>query len=160
MGVGKTTFGKKLANKLSYTFVDTDQLIEQKEGMEIHEIFKTKGETYFRTLEAELINNLDLTKPLVVSTGGGLPCFNNLIDVLLLKGKVIHLDIPVKVMVNRLMNAKTKRPLIEGKSEEQLESFISHTLAYRNQFYQQANYTFDTRDVSSKKLDEFVKTLV
>lgn len=76
MGSGKTTLGKKLANKLGYAFFDLDELIEEQEKLSISEIFSKQGENYFRTVEQKILHKKLITnQPLVLSVGGGTPCF-------------------------------------------------------------------------------------
>ncbi|GAG82863.1 unnamed protein product [marine sediment metagenome] len=80
MGSGKSTTGKQLAKRLGYTFVDTDNLIVERLGMSVNEIFDRLGEKTFRKNETRLLNELILKNNLVVSTGGGLPCYGNNMD--------------------------------------------------------------------------------
>ena len=72
MGTGKTTIGKKLAEKLNYTFIDMDKLIQENEGQSITEIFEKKGEAYFRELEKELLKKIISRENIIISTGGGI----------------------------------------------------------------------------------------
>src|SRR5512137_1821003 len=72
MGTGKTSVGKIIASKLDYEFVDTDQLVVQKNGMEITDIFRERGEEFFRDEEAVALKSLQGRKGLVVATGGGI----------------------------------------------------------------------------------------
>jgi shikimate kinase len=140
MGVGKTTLGKQLANKLNYTFIDTDTWIEQKMQLSIPEIFAKFGEHYFRELEKEAVQQLPKEK-IVVATGGGLPCYGNLMSTILDSGISIYLHRPAKELVQRLVNAKSNRPLIQHKSEAELLAFITDQLHEREVFYTQANIT-------------------
>ena len=72
-GSGKTTIGKILADKLSFEFIDTDTCITSEMKLSIKEIFNTMGEQFFRQKEVELLKNIDKSKKIVISTGGGLP---------------------------------------------------------------------------------------
>ncbi len=143
MGCGKTTLAKKLASKLSYEWLDTDTFIEKQEGLTISQIFTTHGETYFRTSELKVIQSLDISVPTVVSTGGGLPCFNNLMEQLNQKGTTIYLERSPKELFQRLHQGKTKRPLLANKSDEELLKFIQENLEKRNPIYRQSNYILD-----------------
>ena len=95
MGSGKTSLGKALASQLNYQFVDSDQEIERIEGQKVKDIFEKQGEKAFRLLESKFIESIKEYKNVVISTGGGLPCHNDLIDKLLNYGTVIYLDVSV-----------------------------------------------------------------
>ena len=140
MGCGKTTLAKKLASKLSYEWLDTDAFIEKQEGLTVSQIFTTHGEAYFRSLELKLIQSLDVTVPAVISTGGGLPCFNNLMEQLNAKGTTIYLERNPKELFQRLYQGKSKRPLLANKSDEELLQFIEENLAKRNPIYRQSTF--------------------
>ena len=143
MGCGKTTLAKKLASKLSFEWLDTDTFIEKQEGITVSEIFSNYGENYFRSLELKLIQSLDLSVPTIVSTGGGLPCFNNLMEQLNQKGTTIYLERSPKELFQRLHQGKTKRPLLANKSDQELLQFIEENLEKRNPIYRQSNYILD-----------------
>ncbi len=120
MGSGKTTLGKKLSSRLGLKFIDTDSMIEKQQNCSIQEIFNTKGESYFRELEKKLIFELKKEQNLLISTGGGLPCFNDLMAELNELGITIYLKRPAKELANRVIRSKKKRPLLIGKTEEEL----------------------------------------
>jgi shikimate kinase len=138
MGAGKTTLGKQIAKKLGYTFLDTDAWIEEKMQLSIHEIFETYGENYFRNLEKEAIFQLP-KEEIVVATGGGLPCYGNLMSTIQTLGISIYLHRPAKELAQRLSHAKANRPLIRNKSEAELLDYITSQLKVREVFYQQAD---------------------
>lgn len=140
MGCGKSTLAKKLASKLSFEWLDTDAFIEKQEGLTISQIFTTHGESYFRSLELKLIQSIDVTVPTVISTGGGLPCFNNLMEQLNDIGTTIYLERSPKELFQRLNQGKSKRPLIANKSDEELLQFIEENLAKRNPIYRQSTF--------------------
>lgn len=143
MGCGKTTLAKKLAKKLNYEWIDTDSFIEEKEGRSISEIFEIKGEAYFRKLELQCIENLPKDKSLVVSTGGGLPCYNNLIEILNQKGTTIYLERNPKELFQRLQKGKHKRPLLANKSDDELFLFIEENLEIRIHIYRKSKIILD-----------------
>jgi len=143
MGCGKTTLAKKLASKLKYEWLDTDAFIEKQEGLIIPEIFTRYGEAYFRSLELKLIDSLEATKPMVVSTGGGLPCFSNLMEQLNVKGTTIYLERSPKELFQRLHQGKDKRPLLANKTDDELLHFIEENLEKRNPIYRQSKYILD-----------------
>jgi shikimate kinase len=117
MGSGKSTVGKLLAEKLNIKFIDVDTEIEKKEGKKISEIFREKGEKYFRELEKKEIENLTKKTDLVVSTGGGLGA--NLENMKKMKktGTVIWLDVPLNLLLERCGNDQN-RPLLQQPFEK------------------------------------------
>lgn len=140
MGVGKTTIGKQLAKKIGFSFFDTDQWIEDKMQLSIPEVFRDHGESYFRDLEKKAIDQIPKEK-IIIATGGGLPCFGNLMQTMNEIGLTVYLHRPVKELVQRLKNAKTNRPLISDKSEGELFNFISSQITQREKYYCQAHLT-------------------
>lgn len=130
MAAGKTQLAKDLAQKLNLPLLDSDAELEKQEGMSISAIFETKNESYFRALEEQWIDNLD-DKPTVISCGGGLPCYNDLIMTLKSKGKVIFLDTPIDIILQRLQN-DCDRPMIQNKSKEEiLAVYHARTIYYQ-----------------------------
>jgi shikimate kinase len=154
MGSGKTSLGKLLARKLNFDFLDTDMQIEEQENCSIQEIFNSNGETYFRDLEHQLLNNISQTKNATVfSTGGGMPIFNDNISVMKENGIVVFLNVPVGMLYFRLKN-DVKRPLLAEK--ENLFSYIETTLNERMPIYSQANFVIDARLNKSELVDEII----
>ncbi len=139
MGVGKTSIGKKLAKQMGWLFFDTDKQIEKKTGLSIPEIFNQLGEDFFRDHEREILNEIASLENVVVSVGGGLPCFYNNMDRLNEIGTTIYLKLEPEFIVKRLLESKIKRPLIENLSEKQVEEFVIDKLTIREKYYLQAN---------------------
>ena len=156
MGSGKSTLGKKVARKLNYEFLDTDSMIEERAGMTIADIFDQFGEPHFRTLEHDLLLSLKDRDKIVIATGGGMPCFKGNMDLLNELGKTFYLNRSVNELVHRLTNAKRVRPLIAGKSAEELSSFVAQNLAVRNPFYKKAKFILE-RD---QQTAEFIETVL
>lgn len=143
MGSGKTTFGKKLAKELGYTFVDSDVYIEEQEKMSISDIFNQKGETYFRKIEQEAIETLSHQVHAVVATGGGAPCFHDNISLMNAVGLTCYLQLSPKKLALRLRGNSNDRPLVASKDDNELLLFIEEKLKDRKLFYQQAQYIVD-----------------
>ena len=91
-GSGKSSWGKKLANALQYSFVDLDKLIEQREELSIEEIFNEKGEEYFRNLEQKYLLETVVMNHVVISCGGGTPCYHNNMDLINANGISFYLN--------------------------------------------------------------------
>lgn len=126
MGSGKSTVGKKAAKALEYTFLDTDALIEQEEGMAISKLFEEKGEPYFREKETEMIRRL-IAEPKgnIIATGGGLPMKEGNGVLLRELGTVIYLKAETDTLLQRL-SGDTTRPLLQnGDLREKIETMLA-----------------------------------
>ena len=139
MGSGKSTIGKHLAELQNHPFLDTDLLIEEKIQQNLKDFMLESGEISFRLLEREVLKEvIDSQQKSVVATGGGLPCFEENITLMLENGILIFIDTPEEVLFNRLLNDDS-RPLIENLNETELKKYISVKLAERRPFYEQAS---------------------
>lgn len=133
MGSGKTTVGKLLSERYGYTFIDTDQYIEEKCGCTIAELFSKKGEAYFRQLETDILKELNASLThAVLSTGGGLPLREENAAELATLGTVIYLQITPEEVISRLSGDNT-RPLLSGDDPEQK---VRDLLTYRTPLYE------------------------
>lgn len=150
MGCGKSTIAKSLAKKLGTTYVDLDRYITDEQGQSIEEIFQEHGEEYFRELETAALADLSNVENIVISTGGGTPCFNDNMKFIKQTGVSIYLKVDPNVLISRLLNSHTIRPLILNKTPEELNEYITMSLAMRDPFYSQANVTIanPARDVT------------
>ena len=159
MGVGKTSIGKKLSKQLNWKFLDTDKLIEKKIGLPIPEIFNQLGEDFFREQEREILNEIASLENVVVSVGGGLPCFFDNMERLNEIGTKVYLKLEPEFIVQRLLESKIKRPLIEGMTPIELQSFIENKLSEREDFYKLAYFVVrpDKRTIS-EIVDLLIKT--
>jgi shikimate kinase len=152
MGCGKTTAGKKLANKLGWPFIDLDEKIEEETGKTIAELFEQEGEHAFRELEKKTLQSTFELKHAVISTGGGAPCFFDNMEQMNQNGKTVYIELPPKVLVDRLKGAKNQRPLIKGKTDEELLAFITGALEKRAPYYQKAKTTVDGVSLSAESI--------
>ncbi len=162
MAVGKTTIAHLLAEKVNFEAVDLDKLIESCVGLTIPEIFEQKGEIYFRKIEHTLLKEiLDSKENLIISTGGGTPCYAN--NHLLLVGEnilSIYLKASIKLILERLQAEKKLRPLVSDKSDEELQEFVAKHLFERSYFYNQTNYTIPVDDKTPETIvAEIIKLL-
>ncbi len=158
MASGKSTLGRILAKKLNYEFIDLDDYIENNEKSTINDIFKLKGEIHFRKLETHYLNELLNSKSnLVLSLGGGTPCYSNNMDLILNAKNVksFYLKASIPILIARLNNAKSKRPLVAHiETDEMLTEFIGKHLFERSQFYNLADVTLTTDKKSAKDIIE------
>lgn len=141
MGTGKSVAGKKLAALLDMEFVDTDSIIEEKEGTSIVRIFQVKGEEYFRDVESEVIAEASMKEGCVIAAGGGAVTREKNIENLKKKGVVICLTAEPSVIICRTLPAKD-RPLLL-KSRDAL-STVRRMMKDRQACYARADYTIDT----------------
>ncbi len=148
MGSGKSTLGWRLSKHAGLQFIDMDHYIEERNCKTIPQIFEEEGEDEFRKKERKALEELAEFTDIVIATGGGAPCFFDNIDVMNRTGKTIYLNIDPRILADRLMNSKTERPLIKGKSRRELVAFIDKTLRKRNEFYKQARYHIKEADVN------------
>jgi shikimate kinase len=150
MGSGKTTTGMKLAGLLKWTFTDLDTRIQEHTGMTIPGIFATQGEQWFRKVESEMLRNQSSDTSMVVSTGGGAPCYGDNMDYMLKTGLTIYLKLTPGQLKSRLSGTNGERPLIKDLGEEGLLSFIEEKLALREKWYSRAELTFNGFDTDLK----------
>ncbi|WP_214072926.1 shikimate kinase [Mucilaginibacter sp. dw_454] len=156
MGCGKTTWGRKLANHLGVEFMDLDQVLEAKAGMTIAEYFTEHGQDAFRELESRVLKETDYPEDVIVSTGGGLPCFFDNLDWMNANGQSLYIKLSPKTLAERLDKGKTTRPLIAGKHGEELVTFIAEKLAEREGFYNRATHVVNGIDMSVEMLADTV----
>lgn len=142
MGAGKTTLGRALAKELKIEFLDLDNYIEERLCKSISQIFAEKGEEGFRDIERRMLHEAGEFENVVISTGGGTPCFFDNIEYMNRQGATVFLDVPVERLFIRLSIARKKRPLIVGKSDEELRCFIAEQLAKRLPHYSKAKQKF------------------
>jgi len=140
MGCGKSTMGRSLASMLNLTFIDLDTFIEGKYFKTVPQIFAEEGESEFRKKEHKALEEVALFDDVIVATGGGAPCFFDNVEVMNNAGYCIFLDVATESLVKRLIHSKTERPLIKGKSPDELKTFIDALMQKRRPFYEKAKY--------------------
>ncbi|MCM4159946.1 shikimate kinase [Antarcticibacterium flavum] len=161
MGSGKSVVGKVLAGELDFTFIDLDDQIALIEEKPVPEIFNTRGELFFRRLETEVLKDvIEDPAALVISLGGGTPCYGNNLELIKQAedAKTVYLKASVGFLTKRLFEEKETRPVISHLStRELLEDFIRKHLFERSFYYNQANVIID---VENKTPQEIVKELM
>jgi shikimate kinase len=155
MGSGKSVVAKKLANQIGISAVELDEMIEKKCEMSIQELFSSKGELFFRKEEHQLfLNLLNDENDMVISTGGGTPCYFDNHELLNGENVIsIYLKATIDTLYNRLLNGKQKRPLIANLNDNEIKEFIAKHLFDRSFYYNQATYKVN---VDAKTIDEIV----
>lgn len=144
MGAGKTTLGKVLAKQLGLQFFDLDWFIESRFCQTISRLFATRGEEGFRKLEREMLHEVAEFEDVVLSAGGGTPCFFDNIDYMNRQAETVYLKASPDVLFRHLLPGKHKRPLLADKSDEEMKEYIVRSLAEREPYYLQARHILDT----------------
>ena len=155
MGSGKTTVGKALSKETGMMFYDLDWYIESRMRKSVSQIFAEKGEEKFRQMEYNMLHEVAEFEDVIISCGGGTPCFFDNMDYLNQQGDVVYLKATPETLYKHLLMAKVERPLLKGKSPDELIAYITDHLKEREPFYEKARYTLDVT-----VLDDFDKIKV
>ena len=148
MGVGKSTIGKMLAKKLKLNFADIDKIIELREKNTISEIFKKRGEDYFRKIEKKITINELKKKNLVVALGGGAFMSNTIRNEVKNSSVSFWLDVNLTILLNRLKNV-SKRPLL---NQTNLEETVKKIYSKRKKNYNEANFRVKCNSMSVEQI--------
>ena len=160
MGAGKTTIGRALSIKLGIPFYDLDWYIETRRHRSVAQIFAELGEEGFRKIEHNMLHEVAEFEDVIISCGGGTPCFFDNIDYMNRQGQVVYLKAAPEVLTRHLQMGRTERPLIKGKSPEELATFITEQLAWREPFYSKARYHFDVTLLDNReKINDTIEKL-
>lgn len=142
MAAGKTTLGKALARDLDLQFIDLDHYIESRYRSTVSQLFAERGEEGFRTIERNMLHEVAEFEDVIIATGGGTPCFYDNMDYMNAQGTTVHLAASIDVIHTRLTIARVQRPLVAGKTADELRDYIAHMLELRAPYYTRANHTF------------------
>jgi len=153
MGTGKTTIGKLIAQALNMEFVDTDGLIEKREGVSINDIFSKKGEPYFRKVEREVIAQVSKNGGSVIDAGGGAVIDEDNVKDLKKNGVIFCLNAAPEEILRRA-GKYTHRPLL-NVADPLAE--IKKLLKKREEYYKRADYQIDT---AGKSADQVSKEII
>ena len=165
MGSGKSWWCQRLASTLDIPCLDLDRVLAEAEGMDIPDIFREKGEAYFRRREREvlesLVNRLEQGNSVqgfhaVLACGGGTPCFFDTMDWMNDRGLTVWLNPPVEQLVERLITETANRPLLAGKTGADLVELIEHLMEERGPYYEKARIQLKNTHLAT---DEFVNLL-
>ena len=160
MGAGKTTVGKALARTLQLPFYDLDWYIEGRMRKTVAQLFAERGEEGFRLVERNMLHEVAEFEDVVISCGGGTPCFFDNMEYLNAQGETIYLKATPEVLYKHLQMGKTVRPLLRDKTPEETLDFINSQLAHREPFYNKARHTLDVNLLDSyEKINVSVKRI-
>jgi shikimate kinase len=143
MGVGKTTIGRALAKSLNLKFYDLDWYIESRRHKTVKQLFDENGEEGFREIERNMLHEVAEFEDVVVSCGGGTPCFFDNMDYMNRQGETLYLKATPEVLYQHLKMGRNVRPLLLNKTQEELMTFITEQLSQREPFYSKARHTID-----------------
>ncbi|MBQ1973020.1 MAG: shikimate kinase [Paraprevotella sp.] len=160
MGAGKTTVGKALANELGLTFYDLDWYIEDRYHRTVAQLFAERGEEGFRKVEQQMLHEVAEFENVIISCGGGTPCFFNNMEYMNEQAQTVYLKATPDVLYRHLKMSKAERPLLKYKTEEELKEYIKESLAQRQNFYEKAKYIFDVELLENQtKIKDSVRLL-
>jgi shikimate kinase len=158
MASGKSSVGKKLSKKIGLPFIDLDSYIEKKFDSTIRSIMYNEGMEKFREIEKESLDTIiNENEDVVVSAGGGTPFYFDNMKRMTDEGVTVYLEVDIPTLVDRLMHAKQDRPLIWGKSREDLTIYANDLFGKREKHYQQAKYTVSGKNFDLKALQDILE---
>ena len=153
MASGKTAIGQELARIKDLNFMDLDAYIESREEMTIPQIFESKGEIYFRKIEGEYLSYvLENSDNLVLSHGGGTPCYGNNMKLINKHSTAVYLEASINTIVERLKTGRNKRPLVVELDEDKISEYVAKHLFERRNFYEQAQFKVNVDGSSAEEL--------
>ncbi len=153
MGCGKSTIGRKLAQRTRLPFVDTDALVEEREGATVYDIFRYEGEERFREIEREVLEQTIASGAAVVSTGGGLPTWRDNMARMNEAGRTIYLRRSAENIASRLSPyGRQKRPRLRGLNDEELVTFMRQDMAARAACYEAASLVLDCETMTDEEI--------
>ena len=153
MGAGKTAVGRALARRYGLEHIDLDWRIEQRFHQKIADMFATVGEEGFRRREQNMLHEVMEMEDVVVSVGGGTPCFFDNMEQMNVAGQTIYLQCTVGVLVERIMRSQNKRPIVANKSQEELTQFVAEHLAEREPIYLRAKHILHTTELNLTEIN-------
>lgn len=160
MCAGKTTVGKALAKKLNMPFYDLDWYIEDRFHKRISEIFEEKGEEGFRDIEKRMLHEVAEFEDIILSCGGGTPCFFDNMEYMNHTGETFYLKASPETIISHYKLSHTVRPLLKDKTGEELRAFISQQLQSRSCHYEQAKHILDVNVLDNYNKVDIIVTQI
>lgn len=163
MASGKTTFGRALARRIGWDFIDLDEEIERCEGLTVPQIIAIKGEEEFRRIESSALKHTATLSRTVVSCGGGTPCWRDNMEFMTLHGQTLWLVASPERMAERILAAGETRPLVAGKKGDELTDFIKGHMRRRQPFYCKATWHLNAEHLENEQeiqqtIDDFLES--
>ncbi|MBR1798974.1 MAG: shikimate kinase [Bacteroidales bacterium] len=150
---GKSTFGRRVAIEKDLDFLDLDDAFERRYHFTITDFFARFGEKAFRQLEEKILLSTEKMDNIVVSTGGGTPCFGSNMDFMLHHGTVIYLRMNADEICARAETSHRQRPLLQHLSDSQRRTFVEQQLSQRETFYSRSHIILDGNNPTLPNLD-------
>jgi shikimate kinase len=160
MGSGKSSKGRKIASALRWNFADTDKIVEEMEGSSVPDLFKQKGEDFFREAESRALLTVSGRTRTVVACGGGTPCSADNMEIMRSTGVIVYLKLTVAELALRLQKSKTIRPLLRETGQEGLASRVQQLLESRTSWYEQADLVIEGPDTTAEEITPLIADLV
>jgi len=164
MCAGKTTVGRALAKELGLRFYDLDWYVEERFHKKVARIFEEQGESRFRDLERRMLHEVAEFEDIVLSCGGGTPCFFDNMSYMNSVAETFYLKAAPETLIQHVALSKGERPLLKGKTPEELRDFITSQLAAREPSYMQARHVVDINVLDSfdkiKYIVDIIKDLI
>lgn len=156
MGCGKSSLGRRIAERTGFAFADTDHMVEEAAGRTIPEIFATEGEEAFRAMESAALRSIPDEGNTIVATGGGTPCNPENLAWMKAHGHILYISITADYLYRILYTRRQKRPKLAGLNDEELLRYIRTTLAEREPYYSQASATIECTGASDSYIIDHI----
>ena len=143
MGAGKTTVGRALSKAIGVPFYDLDWYIEQRMRRSVRQLFDERGEEGFRRVERNMLHEVAEFEEVILSCGGGTPCFFDNMEYLNRQGETVYLKAAPDVLYAHLRMGRAVRPLLLGKTPDEVRAFIQEQLVAREPYYPKAKHVID-----------------
>lgn len=156
MGSGKTTVAKLFSKEKSLKFIDTDSVMEERLNRSVADIFQMYGEPFFREMEKKFLTEIEAVDDAIISTGGGMPCYNDNMDKMNLSGSTVYLRANTETLKKRLLEKTISRPLLNNIEPDHLHSFIFQKLKEREPYYCKASLVVETDNYLPEQIVEVI----
>lgn len=150
MGSGKTTLGRAFSKQTGLSFIDLDWFIEEREHRTISQLFAEEGEEGFRCIERKILHEASEFEDVMIACGGGTPCYFDNMEFMLQTGTTVYLEASQDVLFRRLKIALVNRPLLKGKTDDELREFIAKGIEQRMPWYRQAHLQMDASRLENR----------
>jgi shikimate kinase len=156
MGSGKSYWGRRWAEQMGFDFIDLDEVIEAKLGKTVSDIFEQEGEEHFRQTESDELRRLAGRENMIISCGGGTPCFHGNMDWMNASGITVYLSSTPKLLFDNIMQDSVRRPLVKDINDAEILYFVEKKLKERAPFYEKASITLPVTTLNDQSLEQIL----